>query len=83
MPAILSFAHTAMACRIGSHALPSNPAAYGDLIAALLVLVALGAIRLRISWALALVWIFNIRGMADLLNTIIRGLIYIPAGQAA
>jgi hypothetical protein len=58
----------------------ANPAAYGDLIAALLALVALGEIRLRISWALALVWIFNIWGMADLLNAIIRGLIYIPEG---
>jgi hypothetical protein len=59
----------------------ANPAAYGDLIAALLALVALGAIRLRINWALAVVWIFNIWGMADLLNAIIRGLIYIPEGH--
>jgi hypothetical protein len=59
----------------------ANPAAYGDLIAALLALLALGSIRMRISWAPGLVWVFNIWGMADLLNAVMRGLIYVPEEQ--
>jgi len=38
----------------------SHPAAYGDLMAAVLAFIAFGAIRLKVSWALASVWIFNI-----------------------
>ncbi len=46
------------------------PAAYGDLAAGLLALLAL--IFLRTGWAgvLALVWLFNIVGTADLLNAL-------------
>lgn len=40
--------------------------AYGDVAAATLALVALAA--LRTGWAVALVWIFNLFGTADLLN---------------
>src|SRR5215467_8614041 len=42
------------------------PAAYGDLIAALLALVALAA--LRSGFGIPLVWVFNLWGSADLLN---------------
>ena len=46
------------------------PAAYGDLVAGLLALLAL--ILLRTGWAgaLALVWLFNIVGTVDLLNAL-------------
>ena len=52
----------------------SHPAAYGDLIAAVLALVA--AISLRRNWpaAIGLVWAFNIFGFADLLNALYRGM---------
>ncbi len=48
----------------------ANPAAYGDLLAGVLALLAL--ITLRIGWtgALALVWLFNIVGTVDLLNAL-------------
>jgi hypothetical protein len=59
----------------------SNPAAYGDLIAAVLAFFALGAIRLNVNWALASVWIFNIWGAADLLNAVARGIMFTPDGH--
>jgi len=48
--------------------------AYGDLLAALLALVAMLALRARLSIAVALVWIFNIEGTLDLLNALYGGL---------
>jgi hypothetical protein len=45
--------------------------AYGDLAAATLALIALGA--LRSGWSGPLVWIFNIFGTADLLNAFYQG----------
>ena len=48
----------------------ANPAAYGDLAASLLALLALIALRTGRAGALALVWLFNIVGTADLLNAL-------------
>lgn len=59
----------------------SNPAAYGDLIAAILAFVALGAIRLKVDQVLVSVWIFNIWGAVDLLNAVTRGIIFTPDGH--
>jgi hypothetical protein len=53
-----------------SPSLPSAfavPAAYGDLVAGTLAIVASMALARRAPWALALVWIFNVWGAADLL----------------
>src|SRR5262249_19789798 len=47
-------------------------AAYGDLIAAILALCALAALRTRVG--LILVWVFNIWGSADLLHAFYQGL---------
>ena len=44
------------------------PTAYGDLIAAILAIVAVLALRARASWSLAMVWIFNVWGTLDLLD---------------
>lgn len=49
------------------------PAAYGDLLTALLALLALVALRSRWSIALALVWLFNLVGTLDLLNAFFQG----------
>jgi hypothetical protein len=48
--------------------------AYGDLIAAVLALLSIAALRRRASFALALVWIFNIGGFVDLLNALVFGI---------
>lgn len=59
----------------------SIPAAHGDLVAAFLAFVAIGASRLNAPWALASVWIFNIWGMADLVNAVTRGIMHTADGD--
>ena len=49
----------------------AQPAAYGDLIAAVLALVALAALNTGLG--LPLVWIFNVWGTADLLYAFYQG----------
>jgi len=50
------------------------PAAYGDLLAALLALAAIFALRSGSAAALPLVWLFNILGVVDLLYALMNGL---------
>ena len=49
------------------------PAAYGDLVAGTLAIGATIALARRASWALPLVWIFNVWGAADLLYAGFQG----------
>ena len=56
----------------------ANPAAWGDLLAAVLAFIALLALRLEWSVAVPLVWIFNIEGTLDLLNALFKGMRYTP-----
>ena len=59
-----------------SPSLPSEfaaPAAYGDLVAAMLAVIATFALQARASWAIAIVWVFNVWGTLDLLNAIYNG----------
>jgi hypothetical protein len=49
------------------------PAAYGDLVAAVLAVIATLALKARASWAIAIVWVFNVWGTLDLLNAIYNG----------
>ncbi len=61
-----------------SPSLPSGfavPAAYGDLIAAILAVVATFALSVRATWTIAMVWAFNLWGALDLLNAFYQGLI--------
>ena len=50
------------------------PAAYGDLVAAMLAVVATIALSRRASFATVLVWLFNVWGAADLLFAFYQGL---------
>ena len=50
------------------------PAAYGDFIAGILAIVATIALSQRASWAIAVVWLFNIWGATDLLFAVYQGL---------
>ncbi len=52
----------------------SYPAAYGDLAAGALALIAIVALQNRWSSGLLLVWIFNIVGSFDLMNALFQGL---------
>jgi len=59
-----------------SPSLPSAfavPAAYGDLVAAILAMVATLSLSARVPWAIALVWGFNVWGAVDLLHAIYQG----------
>ena len=49
------------------------PAAYGDLLTTGLAWLAAFALRLRPGWALPLVWLFNLVGIADLLFAMYEG----------
>jgi hypothetical protein len=63
--------------RVVSPTLPSAfaaPAAYGDLVAAILAVAASLALSRHASWALGLVWLFNVWGTADLLYAFYQGL---------
>ena len=59
----------------------ANPAAYGDLLAAVLALVALLALRREWRAAIPLVWLFNVEGTIDLLNAVTQGLRYTEDGM--
>ena len=59
----------------------ANPAAYGDLLAAFLALLALCTLRLNASVAIPLVWVFNIVGFLDLLNALFQGFRHNAAGH--
>jgi hypothetical protein len=50
------------------------PAAYGDLVAGLLALAAIAALRARSAAGIPLVWFFNIVGLLDLVNAFYQGL---------
>jgi hypothetical protein len=59
-----------------SSSLPSDfaaPAAYGDLVAAVLAVIATLALQARASWAIAIVWLFNVWGALDLLTAFYNG----------
>jgi hypothetical protein len=61
----------------------ANPAAYGDLLAAVLALIALIAVRLNWSVAMPLMWVFNIEGTEgtlDLLNALVQGVQRVSVG---
>jgi hypothetical protein len=49
------------------------PAAYGDFGAGILAIIAAIALSKRASWAIPVVWIFNVWGAADLLFAIYQG----------
>ena len=57
------------------------PAAYGDLLASILALLAAVALRLRLPAAIPLVWIFNVEGFLDALYAVSQGVRYVDAGQ--
>src|ERR1041384_1769513 len=49
------------------------PAAWGDFLAGVLAIIAMTALSRRTTWAIALVWLFNIEGAADLIFAFFQG----------
>ncbi len=56
------------------------PAAYGDLVAALLAFASIGVLYIHRIGGIVAVWIFNIWGLVDLLNAVARGFLFTPDG---
>jgi hypothetical protein len=52
------------------------PAAFGDLLAAVLALAAIAAVAKDLSSARALVWVFNVEGTLDLMAAITLATVY-------
>ena len=52
------------------------PAAFGDLLAAVLALAALAALVQRRKSAVLLLWVFNVEGSVDLLDAIVLATVY-------
>jgi hypothetical protein len=59
------------------------PAAYGDLVAAFLAIVATFALSARANWAIPITWLFNLWGAADLLNAVYQGQIGVQIGPGS
>ena len=59
----------------------SVPAAYGDLLASVLALLAVAALKSKWSIAVPAVWIFNLEGTLDALYAVSQGLQHVDAGQ--
>jgi hypothetical protein len=58
-------------------------AAYGDLVAAILAVVATLALSAHAGWAVPVVWVFNVWGAADLLHAIYQGQIRLHLGPGS
>jgi hypothetical protein len=70
---------TVLVASVAGTALPRDFAeavAYGDLATSVLAVVTLLALRARLGFAIALVWLTNIVGFVDLVNALIGGLRY-------
>ena len=59
------------------------PAAYGDLIAAILAVVAISGLVARTSWAIPAVWVFNVWGALDLMHAIYQGQFGVRVGPGS
>ena len=69
-----------------SPSLPSafaRPAAYGDLVAAILAVIATLALSTRASSSIVLVWLLNVWGTADLLYAMYQGQIGVGIGPGS
>src|SRR5262249_7806823 len=58
----------------------ARPAAFGDLLAAVLAIAAIAAVAMEAPFARFLVWLFNIEGTVDLFDAIVLANVYQAAG---
>jgi hypothetical protein len=68
---------TVLVASVAGTALPrdfASAVAYGDLVTSALAVITLLALRARLDFAVALVWLTNIVGTADLVNALSGGL---------
>lgn len=70
---------TVLVSSVAGTALPRDFAeavAYGDLATSVLAIITLIALRFRLGFAIALVWLTNIVGTVDLVNALVGGVRY-------
>jgi len=70
---------TVLVASVAGTALPrefTEAVAYGDLATSVLAVITLLALRARLGFAIALVWLTNVVGFADLVNALIGGVRY-------
>ena len=70
---------TVLVTSVAGTALPRDFAAgvaYGDLATSVLAIVTLLALRMRLGFAIALVWLTNVVGAVDLVNALVGGIRY-------
>jgi hypothetical protein len=70
---------TVLVATVAGTALPrdfTEQVAYGDLATSVLAVVTLVALRARLGFAIALVWLTNIVGTVDLANALVGGIRY-------
>jgi hypothetical protein len=75
--ALRSIGATVLVASVAGTALPRDFAtavAYGDLATSVLAVMTLVALRARLSFAIALVWLTNVVGTVDLLNALVGGI---------
>lgn len=53
-----------------------NTIAYGDFLAGILALLSIILLKLRLPWAILIVWLFNIVGVLDIVNALFQGINY-------
>lgn len=59
------------------------PAAYGDLVASVLAIIATLALATRAVWAIPIVWLFDLWGGGDLLHAVYQGQIGVGIGPGS
>jgi len=59
------------------------PAAYGDLVAAIVAMIAALTLSIRAFWAMSIAWVFNAWGAVDLLHAVYQGQIGIGIGPGS
>ena len=59
----------------------ADPAAWGDLLAAVLAIIAILALRKGWPGAITFAWIFNLFGTLDLVNALTQGMRFAPGGD--
>jgi hypothetical protein len=70
---------TVLVVSVAGTALPQDfreAVGYGDLATSVLAIITLLALRSRLSFAIALVWLTNLVGFADLANALVGGIRY-------
>ena len=70
---------TVLVASVAGTALPrdfTEQVAYGDLATSVLAVVTLFALRSRLGFAIALVWLTNVVGSVDLVNALVGGIRY-------